>query len=89
MDNNTKIIRVTVKRPFQLDVKRFYAPYILESVCPRCATKCRLDFSGPDYLSYPSVGAPFVQHFYHECPDGREHEWPVTIKIDITMELVP
>jgi hypothetical protein len=64
--------------------KRFDLPGLkLEEDCPECGNHVVKDFK--DALSYPIVGQPEQVYLYcNEC----EHEWPVSIIIDIAVSLV-
>lgn len=71
--------------PFDLDVKRFYIPgYKLEGPCPKCQAPYERDFN-EQYLSYPQANAPTEVTLY--C-GSCEHEWEVTMRLNITLELV-
>lgn len=78
---DTKLIRHTGS--FQVDVKRFSAPYVIRSTCPKCGKRRRYDLAGTDYLSYPTLGA---QNFTCYCSDCDE-EWHVAIHVDIVIRL--
>ncbi len=76
---------------FGIDVKRFYAPFTIHSVCPECGQLAAKDLSS-DYLSFPSVNEPERVHFYCEYEDdnaeGGYHccEWSETVIMRLTME---
>jgi hypothetical protein len=64
--------------------KRFDLPGLkLEEECPKCYNHVVKDFE--DALSYPKVGQPEKAHMY--C-DECDHEWSVSIIIDIKVSLV-
>ena len=70
---------------YESDEKRFYIPGCkIVGSCPSCGAKWESDF-GNDYLSYPTINAPFM--FYCYCPKCH-HEWQEKIRVNITLELV-
>lgn len=71
----------------EVDCKRFYLPgVVLRTVCPKCSAPHVRDF-GDHYLSYPTMNAPEVHTLY--C-DGCSHEWPVTLRLTVSLaEVTP
>lgn len=70
---------------FDIDVKRFYTPFHVEDTCPECGHNATW---GPDqdYLSYPTVNAPFDLTMYcTEC----DHNWEHRVILRVTLETVP
>lgn len=71
-----------MKNEFKIDVKRFYFPGKLESVCPTCGASWQLD--GKDrYLSYPTVNK--VEEYTAYC-DECYTEWAVHYRLNVTIE---
>lgn len=77
-----------------IDVKRLYLPFVVTSTCPECGEVVKHDLTSDRYLSYPSVGAVTKIGFYHTNDDDDptddeffEHEWSVSVKLDVTLEL--
>lgn len=66
---------------FEVDVKRFYAPFIVHSGCPKCKKPHKKDLS-TDYLSYPTLGKPERVGFH--CEDC-EHEWEKRVVLGLTL----
>ena len=54
------------------------------STCPKCQAPYERDFN-EQYLSYPQANAPTEVTLY--C-GSCEHEWEVTMRLNITLELV-
>ena len=80
--------------PFPVDVKRLYLPVVVHSTCPTCGRKLSRDLDS-DYLSYPAFNAPTDVSFCCE-PDLDDDDaapcstlWNVTIKLGLTVEIVP
>ena len=48
---------------FGIEVKRFYLPFILTQVCPKCGKVLERDLND-QYLSYPTCGKPEEITFY-------------------------
>ncbi len=73
-------------KEFEIDDKRFYMPGTrLVGNCPKCNASFEKDF-GEEYLSYPKANAPMLVHLWcQEC----NHEWTVTTKLEVKLELVP
>ncbi len=69
---------------FDLNVKRFYAPFVIKDLCPNCKEPYINDLT-QDYISYPILGKPTVFNMYcHKC----ENEWSGEITIEIEIEAV-
>lgn len=67
----------------EIDVKRFHLPGVkLVGMCPECDTRYQLDLA-VDYLSNPLVGDNTHTCWCSDC----DHEWEVTLKLGITLEL--
>jgi len=64
---------------------RFQFPAVLEMCCPECGACHTKNFMGNDYLSYPTVNAPFEIVVW--CPNC-DAETPVKLKLTITLALV-
>ncbi len=74
---------------YELEVKRFCVPgYVLKTKCPECDADFERDY-GEDYLSYPTIGAPFTEtlYCYAQFEDGEscDHEWDVELCLSLTM----
>jgi len=65
--------------PFDIDVKRFYLPFVLEAACPNCGAQQADDLS-IDYLSYPTAMWRQPHRFWCRTCDK---EWDENIYIDI------
>lgn len=68
---------------FDIGVKRFYANYLIKSVCPNCNAPWENNLT-EDYLSYPKTNTPIEIHGYcGEC----EVEWSVGfVKVSVVIE---
>jgi hypothetical protein len=79
-------VQGTVKPGIELEIKRCYLPGVsLEGTCPKCGAPYARDCED-DYLSYPTVNEPFKETCYcAKC----QHEWKVTLRLTITLEVVP
>ncbi len=72
------------KKPFEVDVKRFYVPgVVIECDCPNCKKPVKHDF-GSEYLSDPTANATNKVHMY--CPECS-HEWELKVRLDVTLTL--
>lgn len=78
-----KEIRPYKGNRFEVDVKRFYIPVVVISVCPECTEEVRRNLED-NYLSYPTLGAP--TKLYFSC--SNEHEWQDQVIVNITVEAV-
>jgi len=79
-----KIKRIKTKNTFEIDVKRFYIPFLITEDCPSCGRNNEVDFT-TNYLSYPTVSEPIKVNFYcYVC----EHEWSKQVKLEITLKEV-
>jgi len=67
---------------YEIDIKRFYVPWYIETECPMCGL---LTDNEGEYLSYPSVGKPFKVLF--SC-DECDHEWYHEILLKLNIEIV-
>lgn len=76
------LITRTNNKPFEIEVKRFYFPYIITSCCSKCGDEFEFD-GNSDYISYPVVGQPEKIYFY--C-DDCSHEWSEEIVLDINVK---
>jgi len=91
----TKIIMGT--KPFDVPVKRFNFPATLETACPKCGLEAKRDFDD-DYISYPTFNGKEEINFscYDEILNdddewvnrGCNHEWSVTIRLRVMVEIV-
>lgn len=64
--------------------KRCYMPVVLRGECPNCHGEYSRDFDDT-YLTEPPCGVPFGETMW--CP-RCEHEWDVTLRLDVTLSLV-
>ena len=76
-----KIIKNKGYKLFEIEVKRFYIPFSVETNCPRCNTVQTQNLE-VDYLSYPTVGNPIDLDFY--C-GACEHEFSEKVKLEINL----
>jgi hypothetical protein len=67
---------------FELDIKRFYAPFTISDECPKCSAKAERNLE-KDYLSYPVVGNPEEVSF---CCDACSHEWSRSVVLGLTLK---
>lgn len=70
-------------QPFSIEVKRFYAPFIITDACPKCGNAVQKDLRD-DYMSYPTTDKPFSEGMY--CGDCDE-EWTVRLVLSIDLRL--
>lgn len=65
---------------FQIDVKRFYLPFIIETNCPECGELHEHDLT-EYYLAYPRIARASKIYFSCEC----EHEWSEEVVVNVTL----
>lgn len=70
---------------FQIQDKRFKAPSIVKSKCPKCGDAVVKDIR-KDYIGYPLVNEEFEMYFYHECADDGDHEWTENVVLRVQIE---
>ena len=79
-----------VFKPHMEGAKRMYLPYRIVTRCPECDTELVHDLTDSTgasdyYLGHPPMnGEPFHYDFY--C-DDCEHEWYVTVVLDVRLRL--
>lgn len=66
-----------VEGKFDINVKRFYLPVVLEVQCPKCGSNATRDF-GDEYLSYPFLNTEMNEYII--C-DECEHEFSLLIEL--------
>lgn len=74
--------------PHQIDEKRLSFPGKLRTQCPNCGKPFERDFSKGDDgqgFDYPFVNQNIVETLY--C-NGCDHEWSVTLRIEVTIKVV-
>ena len=81
-----KVVVIHVKENVEIDIRRFRLPVVIKSKCPRCSKIVELDLED-QYLSYPKVGRN-EEFLYHECDDGEDSEWPVPVRLEITISVL-
>ena len=71
----------------ELDIKRFYLPFVVSDACPKCGKEAaaELDRDG-SYLSYPSLVKPERVYLYCEA---CKREWCVCLRVSFSLALVP
>lgn len=79
---------------WEVDVKRFYAPAIVRSVCPECGADVSRHLDD-NYLGYPELGVMDIHMICYkewETDDGTwdcsEHEFTTRIRMTIQVEAV-
>jgi rRNA maturation protein Nop10 len=79
-------------KPFTIDDKRLHLPAAIESKCPKCGKKVKVDFSYTSSLNFPRCNEPMVYTMYHTCSDDdddfQESEWEVTIQLNVELVAV-
>ena len=70
----------------KLAVKRFYLPFLLVDICPKCSREVTRDLSRDEgYLSYPTVNKPETVSLW--CDDCGV-EWLVALRLDFRLTVV-
>lgn len=72
-----------VHKPFELELKRCYLPFVLRSTCPKCGTEAVYDDSY--YLSYPKVGEP---ESYTVLCEECNFKWELKLRLTLNLEVV-
>ncbi len=76
---------------YELNIKRFYAPFVIAADCPKCGSRVEQHCSD-NYLSYPTAGESFEHHMYCSYEDDAgeycEEEFTVTIRLDVVLTAV-
>lgn len=49
--------------------KRCHIPYVVSATCPKCGADNEVDYTDPDYLSYPIIGGKVVIGVW--CSNGE------------------
>lgn len=76
-------MRKQIKGEFELDVKRFYFPFILKRKCPVCGYLNEYNFEN-EYLSYPVLNNKKPVWFCcYEC----DHEFSVGVMLKLSLEI--
>lgn len=73
----------------EVEVKRFYLPYEIETKCPNCKNKLVRNFAD-EYLSYPNVGINEVNLYCEKCDDeDKDCEFSLNIELNMEIKLIP
>lgn len=72
-----------IKKPFEIEMKRCYLPFIVETKCPKCGYGIEVDLSNCNYLSYPRWNSDeeCINFICDEC----YHEWSKNIRLEVKM----
>lgn len=71
---------------YEIDVKRFYAPFVISGPCPHCGVHTVMDFT-KDYMNYPELNREFKVQMYHK-QDGHCQGFTIMVKLGLTLEIV-
>ena len=89
---NVKVRKLRNVATEELPIKRFYAPYVIESNCPTCGKLADRDLSS-NYIMYPTLGEPIEILMYCYDDDGDESlycdEWAIQVQLDIKVKAIP
>lgn len=77
-------VEMDEKQAGLLEVKRFYFPAIIYSVCPNCGEERSVDGTD-EYISYGGLGYNEV-HFSCYVDDEECAEWSETVYITLNVE---
>lgn len=70
-------------RPFGIDVKRFYLPFVVRATCPRCGEVRERNLC-ESYLSFPVTGErDLAMHCHYD-----DHEWMVRVRLVVQLDAV-
>jgi hypothetical protein len=72
-----------MSKPIEIDVKRFYLPFVVTATCPLCRAEVerRLD---DQYLSYPETGRNSLSMYHESC----NASWDVEVDLQLTLTAV-
>ena len=76
-------MRKQIKGKFELDVKRFYFPFVLKRKCPVCGHLNEHNFE-KWYLSYPVLNCKEDVNF---CCGECDHEFTVGVTLKLGLEI--
>jgi len=69
----------------EIEVKRFHMPGVtIRATCPACSEPYAADMAR-GYFMYPAVASPFTTNCHCRSCD---HDWTVTVRIDVTLSVV-
>ena len=71
--------------PFELDINRCYLPFTIEASCPSCLQVASVSLMEM-YLSYPSLGQPYVIDF--QC-SGCNTAWKERVVMEVALSPAP
>lgn len=86
-DKNKMEIETLKQAKFELDIKRFYFPFVVQGNCPKCGKFFKRDFN-EDYISYPTVNEFAVVDFFHyDDESNTECEFELEMRLSFGAEI--
>lgn len=74
-----------IDEPWDVDVKRFRVPVVIEDTCKQCGCAVTWNERGYDYLSYPTLNVPTKVVIYCRACDVS---WPLRVLITVGVRLL-